>query len=417
MKRRKLYLIILSIILGSIITLYSAFANEKYTVRRNRAVLRTGPGSYYPSIAELSKGTAFNVLKETDGWYKILVDTLTGYVSKKVTQGKTRKQDMFSQMGSQRAEIRVSQIGMSAGVKGFGEKFSKRLKGDPNFLEYAFDYRINQRKYKQFKKETYTYMNISKIRREIKLPSCEEPTFFTFSEEGMGLGIASKIAEIGLYKNRSIQDYVNYVGNLVVEASDVYDISFKFFILDSPFVNAYACPGGIVFITKAMLENLHSEAELACVLGHEIAHIARYHGMKEMEERKVQIIAEDSFQELDELTDTESDSLYKDVEQELEDIALSIYETIFAGRLEQYEEEADRLGLLYSARAGYAPSAMIDLLTRLIIGRETSNNEHYTKDQITWRKNLIQNFLNSRELPKGLLMHSKRLQEHFYNLK
>lgn len=420
MKRKKLSLAILSIVLGITLILCYSTAEQLLTVKRKCAIARTGPGSYYPSIAELPEGMKINVLEERNGWYKIMIDTLAGYVSKKVTQGKTEKEDIFSQMASQETTIRVSQVGLSAGIKGFGEKFSKRLKGDTEFIEFALSYQIDPSKYTQFKKETYTYFDINKIQKQIELPPSKIPLFFSFSEEGMGLGIASKISELGVYQNKSVQDYVNYVGHLVVEASNAYDISFKFFILDIPYANAYSCPGGIVFITKSMLENLQSEAELACVLGHEIAHIARYHGMKELEERKVEIIAEDSFMELDEMCDTlfatEDDSMFKEVELELEDMALSIYEDIFAGRLEEYEDEADELGLLYAARAGYSPFAMQKLLSRMNAEGVTSNNEHYTKDQIVWRKQLIGNFLDSKKFPEGLIRNQQRLQRYFSNL-
>ena len=417
MRNGKRNLVLLSVISGIVLIQCCVFAEEAYTVKRKHALLRTGPGSFYPCIAELPQGTAFRVLEEQGGWYRVSVEDTTGYVSTKVTEGEGQKADVFSRMAGQRAGVRVSEMVMSAGVKGFGEKFSKRLEGDPNFVAYSLAYQIDYGKYEQFREETYRGFDIRSTRGQIELEPCEEPTFFTFSEEGMGLGIASKIAQIGLYGNKAVQDYVNYVANLVVEASDAYDICFKFFILDTPYMNGYSCPGGIVFITKGMLRKVESEAELACVLGHEIAHVARYHGMKESEERKGKITADDAFMELsDEFGESEDDDMAA-LDKELEDVVLAIYDQIFAGRLAEYEEEADRLGVLFAARAGYDPHGMVDLLTRIGLADETSNNEHYTKDQVASRKELVARYLNSRKWPGKWLTKRDRLQQRLSSLK
>ena len=232
----------------------------------------------------------------------------------------------------------------------------------------------------------------------------------------MGLGIASKIAEIGVYKNKAVQDYVNHVANLVVEASDAYDICFKFFILDTPHMNGYSCPGGTVFITKGILKKVGSEAELACVLGHEIAHVARYHGMKESEERKGKIIADDALMELDEDFEASEDDDLSETDRELDDVILYVFDRIFEGRLAEYEQEADRLGVLFAARAGYDPHAMIDLLTRIGLAEETSNNEHYTKEQVASRRELIAKYLNRQKWPRKYLTKRDRVQNQLGSL-
>ena len=266
---------------------------------------------------------------------------------------------------------------------------------------------LNARDYFAFRKTTYAGVNLRKIQRKVKRPKGEKAPEFTFSEEGMGQGIAAKIASQGLYRNKPVQDYVNEVGQLVVAASNAYDVGFKFFILDIPAVNAYACPGGIIFITKGALEHMASEAELASFLGHEITHVARKHGMKELEERKEMIIADQAFMNMD----APSDPSIATVSDELDNMALESYDTIFGGRLKGYEEEADRIGLLYAARAGYDPRAMLNFLYRLNQGPDLSNNEHYTKSQNMLRLDRIKRQLGDRKWPRGLFTQAGRFRQ------
>ena len=414
------YFIFTTVVLLSIfVAILHLFALGNVTIKREQAYLRSGPGSYYPPLATLPEGYSVTVIEDNDGWLKVKADTLSGYISTKVTEGKKEADDMFAQMGSQKAITEISQIGMTAGIKAMSGKFSKKIDEKVDFIDEFLSYYINPYNFEQFREDTYRSTNLKKIQKSVKLPRFDAPQFFTFSEEAMGFAIANKIAELGLYYDKALQDYVNYVGLLVAQASDSYDIPYKFFILDINVPNAYSCPGGIVFITTGMLGAIANEAELAAVLGHEIAHVSHYHGMQELEKRKVQIIAEDSFAELDMLSDSlyGHDEKYDDVEAELEDIALSIYETIYQGRLEEYEEEADMLALLYTARAGYNQQALEHILMRLILLGKASNNEHYTQAQIGWRKDIVVKKLNSYDLPKGLQYWENRYQLYTNKLK
>lgn len=419
MNYRKVYLLIIVAMLVIFLVIIHLFAAENVTIRREEAMLREGPGSYYPPIAILPEDLSVTVVEDGELWLKVQADEQIGYISRKVIEGKKDADDMFAQMGSERAITEISDIGMTAGIKAMSGRFSSKIGQKKNFIDVFLGYHIDPYEFNKFKEITYRLVNLKKIQKKIKLPIYDVPQFFTFSEEAMGIAIANRIAEIGLYSNKALQDYVNYIGLLVANASDSYDIPYKFFILDFDIPNAYSCPGGIIFVTTGMLKTITNEAELACVLGHEIAHVSHYHGMEELEKRRVQIIAEDSFAELDALSDSlyGHDSKYDDAEAELEDIALSVYEVIYAGRLEKYEEEADKLALIYASRAGYDPYAFEDLLGRLIMIGQSSNNEHYTLEQIGWRRNLISQRLESTKYPDGLRDWAERYQLYTNTLK
>jgi len=378
------------------------FAGDQLTVKRDRAVLREGPGAFYPALAELSEGAQFELLEESDGWYKININDMTGYVSSKVTEGKAKRQDIFAQMGQQNPVTQVAQSGVSAAVKGFANKFTQSLNGNQEFLKSVYSYHVNPAAYQQFKQQTYKNRNLRRIHRRVNLPAMEQQTTFSFSEEGVGLAVAAKISQLGIYENKPVQNYVNYVGNLVAEASNAYDVPFKFFILDQDGVNAYACPGGVIFVTRGALQAMQNEAELAGFLGHEITHVVQRHGMKEMEKRKVMIKADNAFAELDQ--ETQPDSATMTTTADLENIALESYENIFAGRLQKYEDEADRYGLIYAIRAGYNPYAMLNLLRRLSTGQADSGNDHYTSQQNAARQMKLQQWLGEKHFPTSSLV-------------
>ncbi|MBN1327081.1 MAG: M48 family metalloprotease [Candidatus Cloacimonetes bacterium] len=389
-------------------------------IRRDRATLRQGPGSMFPILAELQKGAEIEINSEKSGWLDVQVtaDTLTGYLSAKAITERKTQDDIFAAMGNQEASLEVSRHGMSAGVKGFADKFTEKFDGNPAFFDLYASYRLDPEKYRIFRKQTYKKGKT--FTKSIQIPVSNTRDYFYFSEEGMGIGIASRIAALGIYQNDYLTEYINQVGNLIVEVSDVYDIEFKFFILDSEKANAYACPGGIIFITKGMLRQIRTEAELACILAHEIGHVARKHGMLELEERKHHVKADDAFAELDmemEFFGIEQDSETREVEDEMEDLAFDIFETLFAGRLAEYEEEADFLAIIYSARAGYDANQILNILNRLLDSNSESTNEHYTTSQIETRIEDIQKNLKRLVLSKKLFDHRLRWTEMTFYLK
>ena len=364
-------------------------------VKQNRAVIRNGPGSFYEVLATVPKGATLNSLEAVGGWFKVRFRDKVGFMSAKVTREAAPHKDVFSQMAFRPASLKLSRHGMAAGAKGFAMRFAKRINGNSKLIDELSAYRLDPAAYNSFKKATYKNQNLPNIRKRFVIPKLEVRSEFSVIEEGIGLGIASKIGTLKLYDNKTITDYINLVGNLLIEATPAYDLPFKFFVIDQPLVNAYACPGGYIFITRGMLKLIKNEGELAAVLGHEMAHVVCQHGMQELEKRKPIIIAEDAFSRLDEELPQEKDDQFKKLEAELNDFALAVYETIFSGRLSQYEREADRLGMIFAARCGYQPGLMANLLERMVRSRTVSTNEHYTQEQNEERLAKIKSALHS----------------------
>lgn len=93
-------------------------------------------------------------------------------------------------------------------------------------------------------------------------------------------------AQYGLYENAELSNYVDELGQALLEVSHMRredtkqkfrETEFTFRVLDSPVVNAFALPGGYIYVTRGLLAHLNNEAQLAMVVGHEIAHVAARH--------------------------------------------------------------------------------------------------------------------------------------------
>ncbi len=91
---------------------------------------------------------------------------------------------------------------------------------------------------------------------------------------------AQILAQSSAYTNSELQEYVNEIGQKLAAVSERSHLEFKFLVLDDDIVNAFALPGGFIYVTRGLLAHLNSEAELAAVLGHEIGHVTARHSVK-----------------------------------------------------------------------------------------------------------------------------------------
>lgn len=149
------------------------------------------------------------------------------------------------------------------------------------------------------------------------------------------LGVAPLVADDAL------QGYVNKVGRWVAAQSERPDLDWRFGVIDSEDINAFAAPGGYVLITKGLYRRLNNEAELAGVLGHEIGHVVRRHHVKLIQ--RAQLLA------------TLGGALVKEVrdDERLQNIIGRGAEVAARALDKSAEHEADRIGMSLAARAGY----------------------------------------------------------------
>jgi len=145
-----------------------------------------------------------------------------------------------------------------------------------------------------------------------------------------------------LVRDDSLQRYVNRVGRWVALQSERPDLAWHFGVIESDDLNAFAAPGGYIFLTKGLYRKLKNEAELAGVLGHEIGHVIRKHHLKLLQ--KSQGIAA--------LGGLLGGKL-KDENEVVQNIIGNGAEVVARGLDKDAEYEADRIGVVLSARAGY----------------------------------------------------------------
>jgi predicted Zn-dependent protease len=147
----------------------------------------------------------------------------------------------------------------------------------------------------------------------------------------------------GPYPNEALTRYVNLVGRAVADVSDRPEIDYHFAILNTEHPNAFATPGGYVFISVGLLRLLKNEAELAGVLGHEIAHITRKHALQTIQRG----------QALKGLTSITLTALNKNMGL-FDKVIDEVSEILFTRGLDkELEYEADKFGTEYAFRMGY----------------------------------------------------------------
>lgn len=176
-------------------------------------------------------------------------------------------------------------------------------------------------------------------------------------------------------KDAKLNEYVRLVGENVAKASRSVEIAdakqpykgYFFIVIEDSHVNAFSAPGGFVFVTSGALMKMKTEDELACVLGHEIAHIVDRHGVKYVLEQKNNAIP---FEVLGEVVASRTPALVGELAKSLAGMCGDLANKAMGGMGEKYELAADKYGTIIAARAGYDPSAMPEFLKRTHHGED-----------------------------------------------
>jgi predicted Zn-dependent protease len=182
-------------------------------------------------------------------------------------------------------------------------------------------------------------------------------------EHYIGRSIAAMVVnKYPLVQNQALTDYVNKVGLLVAYNSDRPETygGYHFGVVESSEANAFACPGGFIFVTTGLLRQVSGEDELATIIGHEVAHVAHRDGINAIKKSKWtdlgfyaagQAAGKFSPDEVKQLT-----SVFSDV---VTDVGKKVLES---GYSQSDEKKADESGVRYASSAGYDPNGIITFL-------------------------------------------------------
>ena len=173
-------------------------------------------------------------------------------------------------------------------------------------------------------------------------------------ERGMGDSVSATVrSEFGVLQDAALTKYVSLVGNVLAKASTRPDLKWEFIVLDTDGVNAFAAPGGLVHITKGALGLIKNEAELAGVLGHEIAHITKKHTVNSIKRSKGTKIATEE-------TGSQTNFL-------VTQLANLAYDSIVEKGWDRGDEDdADQEGVRLANKAGYNPAGLTSFLQKLM---------------------------------------------------
>jgi predicted Zn-dependent protease len=172
----------------------------------------------------------------------------------------------------------------------------------------------------------------------------------------LGKDIAGKLLGAApLVNDPALQDYVNKLGLWVALQSERPTLPWHFGVLDTDSVNAFAAPGGYVFITRGMLQRMHDESELAGVLAHEISHVVAKHALIAMRQGKLSGV----------LGEKLADYAARRSKPEYAKLVSAGTELYVRGLDQKDEFAADRMGVVLAARAGYDPYGLPAVLQTL----------------------------------------------------
>ena len=191
-----------------------------------------------------------------------------------------------------------------------------------------------------------TVKNVGKAVQDIAEPE----------EIEIGQDVASRLLGAApLVPNAGLQRYVNNVGRWLAAQTERPDLPWRFGVLDAPQLNAFAVPGGTIFITRGLLERMKSEAELAGVLAHEIVHVLQRHHLKAIQKGAKTALAGDAL-----------GAALKDRGGAARDKLIAFGTEMYSRGLDKSDElEADRLGVVIAARGGYDAYGLPSVLQTL----------------------------------------------------
>lgn len=178
--------------------------------------------------------------------------------------------------------------------------------------------------------------------------------------------------QIGLVNDKELTGYVQSVGNRLIAALEENPFKFHFYVADDPIPNAFALPGGYVYVTRGILSIITTEDELACVMAHEIIHVIDRHSIKQMRSSILPHMLELPGAVVGTVVNEDLGNLLNAPITTSNRLLLTSYSR-------KHETASDTKGIELASKAGYDPNAMANILDRLSQAIELITNEKEKK--------------------------------------
>lgn len=344
------------------------------TIRRPSA-MREGPASFFPVVMPLEPGMQVSVTETRGSWVHGSAGERSGWIAQLAFEAFSAGVDYAGMLDSEKAVV-ISSVDIAAATKGaFEANYAETHKADFARVDTLEQLRVPP-------------ALVSRILQSLPAPNARalaglpQQQFANTviiradAEHLLGRALTATLVSPGFVDSPEAIAYVNAVAAVVGARTPRYDLPFRVALTADHGINGFGLPGGNVVLTQGLLGMIRNEAELACQVGHEIAHITLYHGLREFQKRGTHRKSDSAFAELDamggdaddpfaDLNALTGDSSRSGVEADLTRLANTSYLTIIGKRAREDELEADLFGVAYAAAAGYDPNAMISYLERV----------------------------------------------------
>ncbi|MGB1077501.1 MAG: M48 family metalloprotease, partial [Bdellovibrionales bacterium] len=197
----------------------------------------------------------------------------------------------------------------------------------------------------------------------------------------------------GEYDNPKLQAYVREIGARVAKDTERPDVQYKFFLLDSPVLNAFAVPGGYIYTTRGLVATANSEAELAGVLAHEVGHITGRHSAERYSRGVLTQLG----------ATVASAAIGSAAASQAIGLGANLYSSSYS---RGQESQADELGVRYLHKSGYDTSAMAGFLSQL-------EADHQLQQKVTGKKNDAPSFFSTHPNTAGRVTVAKALVNNY----
>jgi predicted Zn-dependent protease len=230
-------------------------------------------------------------------------------------------------------------------------------------------------------------------------------------ERQIGEQVSAKLRErFGVYQNADVTKYVTLVGTVIAQASKKPALDWRFIVLDSDGVNAYAAPGGFIHVTRGLLGMLKDESELAGVLGHEITHVTERHTVDDLR-------TSSGISTTSELAG-KGGGLTREVVAKL---AGKAFEDIFDGKFSQGKESnADEIGIRLANKTGYSPHGLATALQKILdrnSGQKQPNGWFSSHPQLKDRIANVEKQIKSEKLTRTATVAARYKQSITFDAK